>query len=391
VNSQSGLSLIEIAMGIIVIGLLMMPVIQSYEQQIMDARGATTQANFYTVQTALQQYFYANNYLPCPADITANDSSATYGQELRAGNACGPAGPGVVLNAPANTVIRGGVPFAALDIPVSATLDGWSNKIAYVVTMDNADSTPGKAYNPSASAITVDRFAPSSTLPPPALDDTPNIVPYTLVSYGDDGVGAYSSQGTLVAPCPVGAAIVPVEAQNCDPASVIFRHQDYARSLAAGTVNYFDDLLSQPTDLANVVWGSIPKTSNIFSSDYIGVGISSPAYSLDVNGNVLASTDGANPISGAGNIVTPLSGSVCDASGNNCFPVDKIGGNGMGAGITPSCPTGSVMTGIAGQNGANPDIAICEKISFSTNSQTCPPGKPYVMGFDAGGNIVCGP
>ncbi len=395
-NSESGLSLIEIAIGMVIIGLLMIPVIENYKQNMIDARRGTTNSNMNpTIETAIQNYYLANNRLPCPANITLNATSASYGTESGAAGSC--AGAGVVITGVGpNQIAIGGVPFQALNIPADSTLDGWHNKITYAVTV--FDTTVGFdpfSVAPAAQAITLKKFqynppVPASPGPPPvaAIPASITLIApaptayYVLVSYGDDGAGAYTADGVLYAPCPIGGPSPPAEVENCDNKNTTFLANDYARSLAPGAT-YYDDSVGTKTLNADI-WSYSPSNNdNIFSNGYVGINNPAPAYPLDVNGNL--KTTGAS-----GDVAAST---LCDSAGANCFPAKIVGGTGMGVGLSdpvvnPNCsnvnnPNGA-MTGVA-----NADAVCGNPQSFAVGKTfTCPVGQ-YVYGVDAGGNVKC--
>src|SRR5262245_30992719 len=79
--AESGISLIEISVALVIVGLLMITVIQAYEQEVIDAQTRKTDENLKTVQTALQNFYYINNRLPCPADPSLKSTDPEEGKE----------------------------------------------------------------------------------------------------------------------------------------------------------------------------------------------------------------------------------------------------------------------------------------------------------------------
>lgn len=387
---DSGMTLIDTAVFVTVIGLLAVPAIQQYNNYLQDRARGITESNMLAIDKALTDFYYANGRYPCPSNITAARTNPVFGREA----------PGLCLNVAVvpGTVNEGGVPFIALGLPEKYSLDGWNNRITYAVT-DELRRTPWPGT--PTGAITL-HGAPQSIHPitselvcGAAQLALYQNVHYILLSYGRNGAGAYPWIGRPavgpaipVQPCPV-ATQFGGERDNCD----VNNDQVYYYSKCAANdvpgPGHYDDIMSP------AVVTSAPRRTWIYSSNpvdivtgalNIGINNPLPSATLDVMGNIRAD----NPAAANGNIV---SSQICDPNGQNCFDPRSI------AGIDPAMdcrtrPFGTSMSGIWDPTPADPTNDPTPDTSpncgyFTPNTGTpCPAGQ-FVVGFDAAGQVIC--
>lgn len=387
---SDGFSLIEVAIALIIIGLLMTPVIESYNQQAVHNKLDVTNENFVLVNAAIQDYFAHYNSLPCPADQTLSRSNANYGA------------PNCIATIAAGStppVMVGSVPFKALNIAEAASLDAWNDRIAYTVV--KADTVaPVNVNPPNVNLIEIkcndDKGVACVPVEPDPLPPIPppveHFAHYILVSYGDDGLGGYTVDGVTKGACPPSSVR---ESMNCDRDAVFYEAAN-ARSMTPGGTAYLDDLTSYVSTLSPGIWTYVPPGSastvtaydNIWTQDYIGIGTTDPQALLDVNGNIKMENDGAAP-----GLAT--SDRVCDPNGVNCFPTKIIGGTGMGSGPSPQSTTGCDPVSTTAMTAVKNGDAVCAvqtglsvKCPACGKTMTCPNGQ-YVQSIDAGGNVTC--
>lgn len=229
-RSEGGFTLIEIAIALVVIGLLITPMLMLVNAKFHSQRMLDTRAKFSNMESALTEYVRRNGRYPRPASLTAYEGDADYGIEFAVGTAPAEC-PDVEANglcvtedtgtlAPfSDSVIIGAIPFNTLKIPPEDTLDSWGNRIIYAVT----------DYKTDAATYVRDG---QGTLRFSALDDfNKDVIPelineggghsYTrydmiLVSTGPTGKGGYTANGQLIGICVEDPANPENEDENCD-------------------------------------------------------------------------------------------------------------------------------------------------------------------------------
>ena len=379
-SDRSGFSLIEIAIALIILGLIMTPILESYNQRAIDDKILGTGSNLSVISVAIQDYYARYNSLPCPADPALAQGNANYG--------VGDCTATLVANA---ALRAGAVPFVDLHIPAATAIDAWQTKIGY--TMVFADKTaPLQSNNNIIKVETFTKDGVRDTSP-----DGDKKVHYVLVSYGPDALAGYSPAGKLKGNCP---AYGSAEHLNCSNGG-IFMDSRYISSMTQGST-YLDDLIAYNENLSPGIWTYIPPNTSgnaapyysIWTQDYVGIGTPDPTTFLDVAGNIRLETDSTTTSSQA------TSNLICNASGQNCFPATVIAGNGMGDGPSQPTTSGCVLTNGASSvptamtavrnadaicAGGTGIVAHCASCASGT---TCPAGK-FLSGIDASGSMTC--
>ena len=252
-NREAGFTLVELAVVIVIIGLLATMGLSALNVQQANAAVSATKKNQDTIEDALIGYLGRNKRLPCPAvDISG-------GSDTTARN---------MANPPSNCITNWGlVPYVELGLPKSVAVDGWGNFFTYAVSpqwtasLNTINPSAGDITNIAANAfnvgnsgtITVDTRANGiqSTLTTSAV--------VALISSGLNGSGAYTSKGTQnVAPLSSSTD----ESNNALPQPALplknvplppsFYQRDFTDN-AAPTGGAFDDIVLwfSPGDLVN--------------------------------------------------------------------------------------------------------------------------------------------
>ena len=254
-------------------------------------------------------------------------------------------------------VIAGAVPFVDLRIPVSASLDGYKNKINYVVSRN----VTALATFAAGGAITFQAVDLADFV---TINTTSTTGHYALLSHGQNGNGAFASSGAVVAACP--NPVAARDDENCNgDATFLFPNTIQAR---VNNPQYMDDWAVFQTTSPTRIWMiSNANPDDIFSnSGLIGIGTNTPQVGLDVAGNVR--TTGGNTHSN--NYFDDDLGSA------TWFETDMIAGGGI------SCPPNQVMTGI--QFGG----PICG-VAAAGYSGDC--SATYTIGYTSAGALICAP
>jgi type II secretory pathway pseudopilin PulG len=337
----SGFSLLEMAVVLIIAGILIVPLIKGLDVYFQYKDSQTTKDNIAEVNRAIAGFVQLNGRLPCPARIDATPSDPDFGEEQN----CATTLPGEVPGAIAGTdtqIVIGAVPFRDLNIRPSDTIDGWDNRLTFAVTKRLAIATTPPPTNPQPLNVALGTIAYEDSngisLVTPA-----NTAIYALVSHGEKGDGAHTSEGILKSPCPTVGATVDFE--NCNNDSLfVSLPKDNERNYADGA-QYFDDYAGGYKNLANNTSG--------------------PNIPVCTTGQVLTNTNGTlqcvnvlpNCTIGQALVQGP-NGLICETIRSNFMPpfIESVIVNGpnCSAGsleIRHRCPDNYSVYGIPGSSG----------------------------------------
>ncbi len=238
---------------------------------------------------------------------------------------------------------RGALPFRVLNLPESASMDGYNSKLQYVVTEPLAVAS---TYNDLMGGIQINDY--KNNMDNPLFGPTSG-ARYLVFSTGPDRKGAYTQNGLQTSGCDTAA----LDGENCNTladARAIYREAPWSESNGA---SHFDDTLSfiasknaplwratGPTGLApNNVSDMINAGSS--TSGVFGIGNQANRYTLELTRDAHAS----------GHVMTKT---LCNNkySGNeNCFAPEKIGGNDNFMNCSYNGSGGQYVTTIQGLDG----------------------------------------
>lgn len=369
IKSQSGFSLVELAIVMTIIGLLIYPLLQTYKKYNDQEKIDDTTIAMNNVSSAIGQYYIENGAYPCPADRHAAFGTLAFGVadcttvKNLSPNTCSP-GQGMCNAAGiAKPVYTGGIPFKTLGIPYTAMIDGYKNLLSYSVSSDYTDkytTVPDKrvgsiTYKTETKDPTTGTV--SSTLPE-------NAPFYVLVSYGEDGAGSFNLQGQQLA-----CNAFHKDGENCD-LNATFLDRSLMRSYANNS-EYYDDRLYPVAYKSSTIWTvSQSSPSTIYNTNVgaVGIGTGTPDTSssvkLDVAGDVKAQQF--------------RSDKYCNQAGSDCFETKTVAGSGI------KCGTGEYLIGVANNK------EQCAGMAVSVKGKTCDAGK-YISAISSAGDITCTP
>jgi prepilin-type N-terminal cleavage/methylation domain-containing protein len=167
---NKGFTLVEMAIVLVIVGLLIGGLVTPLSVQLEQRRVADTQRGMEEAREALIGFAVRNGYLPCPA------ISATNGLEDRDGARCG------------NERRIGFLPWATLGLN---KLDSWNHLYLYSVTPAFTDSANVFRLNTPRDITVASRDALGNPVPASAVND----IPAVILSHGRNGFGAYSDAG----------------------------------------------------------------------------------------------------------------------------------------------------------------------------------------------------
>jgi prepilin-type N-terminal cleavage/methylation domain-containing protein len=220
---QQGFTLVEIAIVLVIVGLLLGGGITLLSSASDTSRYKETQNTMQDIKDALVTYSVVNRHLPCPdTDMPAD----------------GIENPPVWTGVCANN--RGFLPFATLGIGGNG--DAWGEQIKYIVSPPFAASAalnfcttysvPPNGRNTAANQVTIQDLQ----VAPAVLGDW---AAFALVSTGKNGrqtnagmAGSFTNDGGCL-------ALDAREQENCDTDSVL----RYGNQMTDGTSVTFDDIV----------------------------------------------------------------------------------------------------------------------------------------------------
>ncbi len=355
-TKQSGFSLLEISIGMIIVGMLMVSGMSLYNGHLKQQQYAITEARISDTRDNISAFSVVYGRYPCPASSTAVPGDLDYGFELSdcltTGPAIGSCANGLCTyasNIGGQAVIVGSLPFKTLNIQEFDSYDTYQMRLRYAVTLDMTDED---SFDMAGGGIgIVDQANPSLSLVSP--NDRAHFV---IISSGPNRIGAVTRTGNVASVCTLGSA---GEQENCDGDSV-FASGEYDGSYDDRT-RFFSSVL--PTEWKRTA----PGSSLIYLKDSDSIAIGALVTSDLSNKNEL---DVLN--NGADNGTVIAEGDIyverlCEegaTSSSDCFQPKLLSGN---------------------LSGSNPE----ELISSGAEGMSCYDGMTtkYLVGIENGGPI----
>lgn len=226
-NTQSGSSLIAMAIMIIVLGTMITGFLFIYQNQELIQKDQETIRKNQVISMAIKDYLMRYGRLPCPAPINVQRDSPFFGIEdpvqvctspnyysaflLSRGIVttqpipqCPTAAPNCRPGAVRSPIKIGTIPTRSLNINDDYMVDGYGHRYVYAVT----ETLATDVINPNADFGSIDIIDEDGLTLPAQRGH----VKYIFFSPGRDPRGAYTSGGGMVQPCQINT----VAGQNCD-------------------------------------------------------------------------------------------------------------------------------------------------------------------------------
>lgn len=231
--SARGFTLVEMAVVVVLMGLLLTLGLRMQQATQNNAAWSLTQQRQERIKLALVAFLRTNGRLPCPDSALPPTGAEPASCLVNAG--------------------RGVLPWQALGLAVGDVQDGWSNLFTYRV----ANRTPVTSSNwtikaglPAAAPFTISELTASLTaLTVQARSDAgvlgPAMVPSpvaVILSHGKNGAGARTLRGAALLPAPTGAD----ELSNSTAASTTFITRT-PTDVSAAAGGAYDDLVAYMT------------------------------------------------------------------------------------------------------------------------------------------------
>lgn len=245
-NKEDGFTLLEVAIVIIIGGVLLSLLSSALLVYVKKNRIATTEQRMNGIQEAIAQYLNVNRKYPCPAPLTAGPDDTTFGREVTLDCNTG-AFAGTVQN---SGVRIGAVPTRSLNLPDEYAMDSWGNKYVYAVTEVLATAN---LYAADGGVIRVIDSAGNELVSPPS--NPSSRAHYVVLSHGESAAGAYpiGAVASPPTPCPGSG----MEAENCND-DITFRSTLFNSD--ANSASFYDDYIvyqGQTTPVLSIPAGAI--------------------------------------------------------------------------------------------------------------------------------------
>jgi prepilin-type N-terminal cleavage/methylation domain-containing protein len=192
ITLHRGFSLTEMAIVLVIVGLLLGGVLVPLSAQFDAANTAANQKAMTEIRDALIGFAIANGRLPCPALAITSSGTGAAGLEPT------PVLPGGCANA------AGVLPWATLGV---GETDVWGRRYSYRVAPEFTRTVPQASFNSGCVPPITPQYAAFALCSQGNITVMANAggttlasnVPAILVSHGKNGNGAYTSQGTQLA------------------------------------------------------------------------------------------------------------------------------------------------------------------------------------------------
>lgn len=377
--NQSGFSLIQVAIGISILGILIAPFGSAYYLHEKKRRMDSNFLKIERVVGAIRSYKSLTGHYPCPAPLDVARDSNKYGYPLACNtpafaasvpsNSCG---EGICVETSIRSditnrrLVYGAVPFRVLQMDERDSIDSYNTRIAYVVTESMTDVT---TFNERLAGIAV---RDEDNTP---MSDPDGGIGFIIISHGPNKVGAFDFGGNIVNDCTGTGRDI----DNCNKFSGAAPATNLNGIYIASTENakpgsdFFDDTISFFSQLSETVWKRIdsqPNNIEDMSNNNVGIGVDAASTMLDVLSE-------QNEFAGLGvESGKVLTNQICNIDGTACFDPSLIAGR-LTDGGGMRCGTGEYMLGI--RNGA----PICGPVATHCN------GSNLFVGVDSSGNPIC--
>ncbi len=288
-QSQAGMSLLEMAIGLVVVGLIVVPIMKMYQHDYIEKAYETNLGALNESLDGVNQFFISGNgFYPCPTDLSLtqgdNDFGASGDCTLTNVKLCSnptwfTSGGICKTSDLASSVIIGGLPFADLKMSNEEALDFWGNKLIYAVS-HRQSALATYTYNGAAiSIMSVDNpvlvaAGPASN---PDRDGIPDIWPDAqdiyIFSTGENGIGGYTHQGNRLSPSLCNDTLT-YENENCDFDNIFFalkgpEDTEFGAYSKGNNAQQYDDMTVYQQALPLATWYQDSKNPLYVDKDFV--------------------------------------------------------------------------------------------------------------------------
>ena len=190
-HKKNALSILELSIGLVILGVIMVPAINLTGVAIERGKAEKTRTRIENVKNALDNFFYINKRLPCPAVRTLGEADAGYATSQ---STC-----------TTNSVAIGAVPVDTLGLSREHMFDAYGRKLTYAMS-SVASVSGGAKFLKTGSTIILDDGTGTAipntkkiTINSGSGGTITNDAAFVVLSHGKDGLGAVQKTGELSA------------------------------------------------------------------------------------------------------------------------------------------------------------------------------------------------
>ena len=188
----TGFTLIEMAVGLLVLSLLLATLLTPISTQIDRRKISATQSALSQITEALIGFALSKGYLPCPdktSDLPAGGTKNDGVEDVKADGTC--------------VDSKGNLPWATLSIPAS---DAWGRVFHYRVTPAFSNRAPASLFKlDSLGNLTICSTAAVAGACPASATTYTTSAPAVILSYGKNGYGGIINITYTTLPAPTSA------------------------------------------------------------------------------------------------------------------------------------------------------------------------------------------
>lgn len=192
---HSGFSLLELAVVLVVVGVITAIAMNSGSEALSATRENATRQRMKALEDAFQAYRDANNRLPCPASLTIAEGATNFGVEGATPGTCTGSTPAANNSAAGvtnttKTGVEGAVPVVTLGLPTDFMYDGWGRRLRYVVDSSATATTAFTSIRSQCTDLAI-------TIKDMSGNNRTDGAIYALISHGENGHGGYTKNGVI--------------------------------------------------------------------------------------------------------------------------------------------------------------------------------------------------
>ena len=187
---ECGFTLLEIAIALAVAGIMLAAVLSVYERLAFDRQRTETRERMHEIRKAMAQYYYQNNFYPCPTAAINPDEPYKYDGDCHVSDALTRkelVKRGVFFTKNGE-IVEGAVPYKLLNISRENASDGWGHLFSYAISLNATE--PG--VRSATGQISVSGANGTSLITPEGS------ALWIVLSHGIDGSGAYNGYSDLM-------------------------------------------------------------------------------------------------------------------------------------------------------------------------------------------------
>ena len=257
---QTGFTLIESAIVIMILSFILIPLFHFMNEQEIQKKEYQSERKKERIVSAINQFFKVNKRYPCPVVLASasNVNNVNFGEEA--------------ANCPADAVgvTSGGLPVKSLELPWEYASNNYGWYYSYTVTADLAS-------NPDSSGVIIINDG---------VNNFATNVHYVVVDPGKDGKGTRNIQGGAISPI---ACTGTADSVNCTSPRNEFRESPQADNVSPTASEYYDDtLMYSLASENNALWivkqsGSTDGKLDIINRNdgMVGLGFSDALGNID--------------------------------------------------------------------------------------------------------------